>query len=130
MFHGKHLYDIIVQAQSKNQILNIKLTKNIWTTYLLRVNACSHIILDFMATALGNVTLFGKSVLELHQKSNLWNIPKIFHNDLMSFGQNSVAEKRLGADPMAFYFMSSVYFSESEMEYLLKFYTACGLSCR
>ena len=39
MFHGKHLYDIIVQAQSKNQILNIKLTKNIWTTYLLRVNA-------------------------------------------------------------------------------------------
>ena len=50
MFDGKYLYDITVQAQSNNQILNIKLTKNIWTTYLLRVNVCSDIFLDFMAT--------------------------------------------------------------------------------
>ena len=48
----------------------------------------------------------------------------------ISFGQNSVAQKRLEADLMAFCFMSSVYFSESEMEYLLEFPTACGLSCR
>ena len=31
---------------------------------------------------------------------------------------------------MAFCFMSSVYFTESEREYLLSFPTACGLSCR
>ena len=130
IFDGKHLYDITVQAQSNNQILNIKLTKNIWTTYLLRGNVCSDIFLDFMATSLGNVTLFDKRLLELHQNVKLWNKVKFFHNDLMSFGQNFDAQKRLESDPTAFYFMSSIYFSESETEYLLSFPTACGLSCR
>ena len=124
-----------MQAKSNSQILNIKLTKNIWPTYhawtsYIYVNVCSDIFWGFMATSFRNVTLLDNRLLELHQNAKLWNKLKLFHNDLMSFGQNFDAQKRLESDPMAFCFMSSVYFTESETEYLLTFPTACGLSCR
>ena len=83
-----------------------------------------------MTTSLDNMTVHGKRLLELHQNVNLWNKLKLFHKDLKSFGQNFAAQKRLESDPMAFCFMSKVYFTESETEYLLGFPTTCGLSCR
>ena len=54
----------------------------------------------------------------------LWFKVKVFHHDLMTFDQNTDAKKRLDYDPMAFCFMSSVYFTESELEYLLMMPTA------
>lgn len=130
VFDGTHIYDITVQAQSERKMLKITLKKNIWTTYLLRVNGCSGIFLDFMASSLGNVTMLDRSLLELHQKSILLNKVKVFHNDLKTFGQSAEAQKRLDADPMAFCFMSSVYFTEIELEYLYSFPTSSGLTCK
>lgn len=83
-----------------------------------------------MATSSGDVTLLRMRLLELQEKSELWNKLKLFHSDLMSFGQNLDARLRLESDPMAFCFMSTAYFTESEIEYLLSFPTACGSSCR
>ena len=73
--------------------------------------------------------MLDRSLLELHQKSILWNKIKVFHNDLETFGQRTDAQKRLDADPMAFYFMSSIYFTETELEYLHNFPTLSGLTC-
>jgi hypothetical protein len=98
--------------------------------YLLRVNGSSGIFLDFMASSLGNVTMLDRSLLELHQKSILWNKVKVFHNDLKTFGQSVEAQKRLDADPMAFCFMSFIYFTETELEYLHSFPTSSGLTCK
>ena len=130
IFHGTHIYDITVQVQSEGKILNISLKKEIWTTYLLRAKGCSGVFLDFMATSLGNVSVLDRSFLELHQKSILWNKVKVFHNDLMTYGQSADAQKRLDSDPMAFCFMSSIYFTESELEYLHNFPTSTGLTCQ
>jgi hypothetical protein len=130
VFDSKHIYDITVQAQSDNKLLNITLNKNIWTTYLTRVNGCSDIFMDFMATSLGNVTKLDKYLLDLHHNNILWKKVKVFHNDLLTFGQSAVAQKRLETDPMAFCFMSFIYFNESELEYLLNFPTSSGLTCR
>ena len=83
-----------------------------------------------MASLLGNVTMPDRSLLELHQKSILWNKVKVFHNDLMTFGQSAEAQKRLFADPTAFCFMSSIYFTEIELEYLYSFPTSSGITCK
>ena len=48
----------------------------------------------------------------------------------MTFGQSAEAHKRLVADPLAFCFMSSVYFTEFELEYLYSFPTTSGLTCK
>ena len=109
-------------------MLNVTLKKDVWTTYLLRLNGSSGIYLDFMAASLGNVTMLDRSLLELHQKSILWNKINVFHNDLETFGQRTDAQRRLDADPMAFYF--SIYFTETELEYPHNFPTLSGLTCK
>ena len=83
-----------------------------------------------MAASSCNVTLLEKSLVELHQHTTLWNKLKLYHLDLMSFNQNSDSQKRLESEPMAFCFMSSIYFTESELAYLLNFPTVSGLSCK
>jgi hypothetical protein len=84
-----------------------------------------------MATSLDNIiTTVDKCLMDLHHNNILWNKVKVFHYDLQTFGQNIDAQRRLESDPMAFCFMSSIYFTESELEYLLNFPTSSGLSCK
>ena len=111
-------------------MLSITLNKDVWTTNLLRGNRCATIFLDFMATSSGNVTMVDRSLSELHRNSIVWNKVRVFHYDLMTFGQSTDAQKRLDSDPMAFCFMSSIYFTESKLKYLHNFPTSSGLSCR
>ena len=99
-----------------------------FTTKTLGVNGRSGFFLDFMATSSGNVTILERNLLELHENSILWNKVKVFHNDLKTFGRSADAQIRLDSDPMAFCFMSSIYFTDSELEYLHNFPTSSGLS--
>jgi hypothetical protein len=67
-----------------------------------------------------------KNIRDLHNNKELWNKIKVFHYDLTTFGHNLESRKRLDHEPMAFCFMSSVYFTSSELEFLLKFPTPSG----
>jgi hypothetical protein len=67
-----------------------------------------------------------KNIRDLHNNKELWNKIKVFHYDLTTFGHNLESQKRLDHEPMAFCFMSSVYFTSSELEFLLKFPTPSG----
>ena len=65
----------------------------------------------------------------LHEENeSLFDKIQIFVHDLLTFGSSENARSRLEENPMAKFFFSDVYFSEKEIEYLLNFPTASGLT--
>ncbi|CAB4464359.1 hypothetical protein RhiirA5_418097 [Rhizophagus irregularis] len=65
---------------------------------------------------------------KLHSDDELFYRIKIFVNDLLTFSDSEDARSRLEKDPMAKFFFSNEYFSEKDINYLLDFPTASGLS--
>lgn len=65
---------------------------------------------------------------KLHSDEELFYRIKIFVNDLLTFSDSEDARFRLEKDPMAKFFFSNEYFSGKDINYLLDFPTASGLS--
>lgn len=66
---------------------------------------------------------------KLHSNDELFYRIKIFVNDLyLIFSDSEDARSRLEKDAMAKFFFSNVYFNDKDIEYLLDFRTASGLS--
>ena len=124
LYEGIHPYAIEVTIDNDTKVT---LSKRIWTQFLVRGK--HHTVdkyLDLMATLLGNLGALEEKMKELHANDDLWGRVKIFHYDLMNFSGKESSQQRLNLY-YSDYFMSSVYFSEEERQYLLDFPTSSGL---
>src|SRR3954469_2917499 len=84
-------------------------------------------MIELFASICENSMGYDTELKKLHANKLFCKI-KIFVNDLLNFDSSEDAKIRLEKDPMAKFFFSNVYFSEDEIEYLLNFPTASGLS--
>lgn len=76
-----------------------------------------------MAELDGNLDLvaFTDRLKALHADSKLFDHMKFFIHDLLVFGKDEGARLRLLQDPTAQFYMSSVYFTTEQAEFLLSF---------
>jgi len=74
-----------------------------------------------------NSMCYENELKKLHSTALFLKI-KIFLNDLLIMGDNKDAEMRLHTDQTAIFYFSKVYFDEKEIENILNFPTASGLS--
>lgn len=145
---GENLFEYIKVEQSKGiaptdieltvDDVKIRLDDNVWVTCLTRANKCKplELILDrkdfvlILSNTSRNLIIYQKELNKLHTvKSDLWNRLKVFVNDLVKFGDNENAKKRLETNT-SLYYLSTDYFTEHESSYILSFPSATGLSLK
>ncbi|CAI2172096.1 1170_t:CDS:2 [Funneliformis geosporum] len=126
---GVSLFNITLSAEIRNgEIVMIQLTRPTWTRYILRKHEGADTLLELFVSTCENKMNYEIELKKLNKEnSSLFYKIQIFVNDLLTFGSSENARSRLKEDPTAKLFLSSVYFNEEEIEYLLNFPTTSGL---
>lgn len=78
----------------------------------------------------GNLKSYNDRLKALHANSQLYMQIKLLLNDLMVMGSSTSAQQRLMADPEAHHYISSVYFSPSDISMVLNFAGGTGLTLK
>ncbi|GES73958.1 hypothetical protein GLOIN_2v1765137 [Rhizophagus clarus] len=91
------------------------------------INKGADEMLEFFSSICENSMGYENELKKLHSTALFLKI-KIFLNDLLIMGDNKDAEMRLHTDQTAIFYLSKVYFDEKEIENILNFPTASGLS--
>ena len=71
---------------------------------------------------------YDKKLKELHKNIPLFTRVKILIYDLLNYGNNESSRSRLEKEHGATYYISSVYFTEEQIKYLLSFPSGTGLT--
>lgn len=117
---------IFLAEDADNKRCSIQLTREVWMKYLLRGHSRCGAFLDCVTAGFENLFNLEEMIKDLHRNNDLWLRIKCFHYDLTHFEQ---ARSRLEGYGGEFY-MSSRYFSDRELVYLLGFPTVSGGTAR
>jgi len=135
MSTGKSPFEILVEIELiPGELQMIQLTKQVWCKQLLTgVNPLVDTFLTFFTSILDMKFTVDKKLNELHHSSeylDLFQRIKIFHYDLKTFNELRLfyhPTPMTTTTPLPFY-LNTLYFTMAEIEYLLTFPTAQGLT--
>ncbi|KAI8819742.1 uncharacterized protein EV422DRAFT_507363 [Fimicolochytrium jonesii] len=113
---------------SEGQPISIVLSTDVWVKCLCRGHKRSNEIVALVIEMCTALKEYEAALPALHANKQLFAKTKIYLNDLLTFRSDPDARDRLESDPAATYYLSSAYFSTSEVDFLLAFPTNSGLS--
>ncbi|EFJ07655.1 hypothetical protein SELMODRAFT_429567 [Selaginella moellendorffii] len=106
----------------------VKLSLEVWFTYLTRRNKFADRFSSILEEMAGNMKQYEETLQKLQADEDLYMRMKFFIKDLSSFGSDEEAQERLEHSGKSQYFFTTAYFSEEEIARLLELRVSSGKS--